>query len=104
MPLDELPVGERTCENCKRPLRRGCNQSGICYAWTESPESVRARAEKRIADLEDLLMDALHQGACVKDSEIDTCALSTWEDIAYYFEERGMLVKTGGRTFKHKEE
>jgi hypothetical protein len=63
-----------------------------------------AEARERVAELEGLLMDALHQGAYVKDGEIDTCALSVWEDIAYYFEERGLLVKTGGRTFKHKKD
>jgi hypothetical protein len=52
MPLSELPRAERTCENCERPVRRGCNQSGVCYAWTESRCSIKARAEQQIAELE----------------------------------------------------
>jgi len=119
MPLDELPVGERMCENCAshisarevcQPLCVWCEQDDvhpyvgkIGHQWCESRTSRLARAEMRIVELEALLMDALHQGAYVKDGEIDTGALSTWEDIAYYFEDRGVLVKTGGRTFRHPE-
>lgn len=50
--LSELPREERTCQNCERPVRRGCNQSGVCYAWTESGCSIKARAEQQIAELE----------------------------------------------------
>ena len=52
-------------------------------------------AEKRIEDLEDLLRAALCQGAHVDiDGYIDTCHLSTWDEIAEYLEECGKLVRT----------
>ena len=51
--------------------------------------------EKRIEDLEDLLRAALCQGAHVDiDGYIDTCHLSTWDEIAEYLEECGKLVRT----------
>ena len=102
MPLDELPDAERTCENCERHAWLDCNRSpelesllGVCRDWTEAQCSTRERAEKKIAELESLLLAALCQGAHVDtDGYIDTCHLSTWDEIAEYLEERGKLVRT----------
>jgi hypothetical protein len=60
--------------------------------------------EARVKELEALLMDALYQGAHV-DREghpecIDTCAISTWEDICAYFAERGRLKRINGRIYE----
>jgi hypothetical protein len=55
MPLDELPNELRTCVNC---IDRGScypNSTSRCRArtmWSESFESFRERAEKRVAELE----------------------------------------------------
>ena len=59
MPLGELPKTWRTCDNCECtawPFIAECHEQrengGVCPTWTESTESLRARAEQRIADLE----------------------------------------------------
>ena len=52
-------------------------------------------AARRIAEVDSLLLAALCQGAHVDtDGYIDTCHLSTWDEIAEYLEEHGTLVRT----------
>ena len=67
MPLDELPVGERTCKNCENrgtdglccvmcsrnmiEPNRVLRESGHDY-WVETSGLLRARIEKRISELE----------------------------------------------------
>jgi len=59
MALGELPDAERTCDNCEcrawldiAECHEQRENGGVCPTWTESTESLRARAEQRIADLE----------------------------------------------------
>ena len=58
MPLNELPVEERTCSNCGSYSCQGLlaafagKQAKDCASWNESSASVRVRAEKCIAELE----------------------------------------------------
>jgi len=66
MPLGELPDAERTCDNCEcrawldiAECHEQRENGGVCPTWTESTESLRARAEQRIADLERALSDLL---------------------------------------------
>ena len=74
-----------------------CDRCGVVPA-THVPMSLCPECygtEKRIEDLEDLLRAALCQGAHVDiDGYIDTCHLSTWDEIAEYLEECGKLVRT----------
>jgi len=65
MSLDELSVGERTCSNCGSYSCQGLlvafagKQAKDCASWNESSASVRVRAEKRIARLEERLSHAI---------------------------------------------
>ena len=53
---------------------------------------------KSLAKLEDLLLDAACQGGLAFDGHggqrgINTCALSTWEDVCHCLTERGRLKR-----------
>lgn len=83
----------------------GSNQVAEMRKYIGELERERDEARNQNADLEDLLMCALRQGAALSHEEgrpdqIDTCGLSTWEEIATYFEGRGKLRKVDGRTYE----
>jgi hypothetical protein len=73
---------------------------------TEAPltaiEAWALSADEHIADLDDLLINALIQGTggIRKDGYIDNECLSTWEAISAYLAERRYLEDVNGRLYR----
>ena len=64
-----------------------------------------AKLEQAAVDTDNLLLDAACRGGLPFTAEdgkrrIDTCALSTWEDVCGYLASRGRLVRVSNRVYE----
>lgn len=64
------------------------------FRESEAVQPIVAVWKAKVAQLEQLLLEALYQGAHIsKDGHIDTMHLSAWQDIAAYLTDLGVLVE-----------